>query len=178
MFFDKLPPLYFKQNIMIMKKIIYLFCFSLILLSCKEKENDPTGDDNLQEQINELQSVISLQNAYSSQKKIVSATSEKVNNIDCWVITFEDNSKAQLPESVVASLNLNESTEEYTIKLSDGQIFIFNKREIVHPTGIVILTREIKFLKNTEVSIEFRVNPSNAVFNYDIFSEGCQIEFE
>ena len=160
-----------------MKKIIYIFCFSLILLSCKE-EADLKGEALLQEQINELHSIISLQNAYSSQKKIVSATSEKVNKIDCWVITFEDNTKTQLPKSVVASLNLNDSTEEYTIKLSDGQILIFNKKEIIYPTGIVVLTQDIKFLKNTEVSIEFRVNPSNAVFNYDVLSDNCQVQFD
>ena len=155
-----------------MKKSIYIFGLFLLLLSCKEEETDQSGEDTFQEQVN------NLQNAYNSQKKIVSAISETVNNVDCWIITFSDNAKIQLPKSAVESLSLDENMEECTIKLLDGRILVFNRREIIYPTGIVILTQDIKFMKNTEVPVEFRVNPSNAIFNYDVLSENCQIHFD
>jgi hypothetical protein len=55
---------------------------------------------------------------------------------------------------------------------------VFNKQEIVYPTGVVVMTQDIKFLKNTEVAVEFRVNPSNAIFNYHVGSNECQIAFD
>ena len=162
-----------------MKKFIYILCLFSIILSCEDDNDDLKKEvDTLKENVNNLQSVISLQDAYNMQKKIASATNETVNKTKYWVITFADNSKIQLRESAVESLNINESTKEYTIKLSDGRIFVFNKKEIINPTSIVILTQNIKFMKNTEVSISFRVNPSNAVFNYDILSENCQIKID
>ena len=165
-----------------MKKKIYFFCFLLLLLSCNEDKTDLSGLEKeieaLKGDINKLQSVISLQNAYSSQKKIVSATSETIGNEAYCIITFADNTKVQLPKSVIQSLSVNESTNEYTVILSNGQILIFNSDEIVIPTGLIAITQEIRFLKNTEATIEFRVNPSSAVFNYDVLSENCQIQVD
>ena len=162
-----------------MKKIIYILCLFSIIFSCKEDNDDLKKEaEALKEDVNKLQSVISLYDAFDMQKTIVSATNEAVNDVKCWLIIFADNTQVPLPESAVESLDVNNSTEEYTITLSNGRTLIFNRRGIIYPTGIVILTQDIKFMKNTEVSIEFRVNPSNAVFNYDINSEGCRIKFD
>jgi hypothetical protein len=165
-----------------MKKLSFvLFVFSVMTFSCREI-CDLSGLEEevemLKEDINKLQSVISLHVAYSSQKKIVSITEKTVNNSGYWVITFSDNTSIPLSKSVVISWTENIITEEYEIILSNDQAFVFNYKEIIHPTGIVILTQEICFMKNTEVTIEFRVNPSNAIFNYDITSDDCQIAFD
>ena len=173
-----------------MKKIICLFCFSMFLLSCNdhadrisELENDlgmlENELENLREDAEKQQGIVLLLNASNEKKQIVSAKKEMASNTAVyWNISFADNTKIEIPESVIVSLALNESTNEYTITLFDGQVMKFNSREIIFPTGIVSLTQDIKFLKNTEVSIEFRVNPSNAIFNYDVNSEDCQIQFD
>ena len=163
-----------------MKKFFCICCFFSIFLSCEEDKINILKNeiDILKEDISKLQSVISLQNSYYDQNKIVSAEIETTDNSDDWVITFADNTSIKLPDSIVESIVINDNTEECTIKLSNGQVLVFNRKEIIYPTGIVMLTQDIKFMKNTEVSIEFRINPSNAVFNYDVLSEDCQIEFD
>lgn len=164
-----------------MKKIIAILCVlsSVLIFSCGDDKTDLSGlegeIENLKDEIGKLQSVISLQSAYHTQKKIVSATNQQINSIDCWVITFEDNTTIQLPASVVESLKLDEDTEEYLITLSDGQDYVFNAKEIVYPTGITLLTQSLAFMRGTEVMFEFRVNPSNAIFNYDLTSDDCQV---
>ena len=181
--FLQVSRLYFLNKNTMMKYTIYLFCLlSIITFSCKEEKVDLSGLEKeielLKDDINKLQSVISLQNAYNVNKKVVSVTSEVVSDSTYKCIVFADNTMVRLSESIVKSLDFDDDTEEYTIIMSDDQTFIFNSREIIHPTGLVVLTPEIKFMKNTEVSIDFRVNPSNAVFNYDVNSENCQIEFD
>ncbi len=137
--------------------------------------------DSLKDDLNKLQSVIALQQAYILQKKIVSVEKMAIDSTDYWRITFADNSTIHLPESIVYTVELHEETGEFTITLSDGQQFVFNKTEPpspIFPTGIVVLTQEIKFLKNMEITVEFRVNPSNAIFNYDVSTKDCQIALD
>ena len=172
-----------------MKQTIFLLSLlSILLLSCKEEKVDLSGLENeiesLKDNISNLQSVISLQSAFSEKKIIVSITNSSKGDTVYNNILFEDNSVIILPDSIINSIDYNREFDEYTITLTDGKVFVFNKKEPVppvppvYPTGLVVLTSEIKFLKNMEVSIDFRVNPSNAVFNYDVNSEGCQIEFD
>ena len=174
----------------IFKKITCLFFSLMILLSCEHDEVDVSDLEKeieiLKENIENQQSVISLLSAYSAQKKIVMANrmtdglygATKPGNNPYWKITFSDNTTINVLVSAVTSLTLNENTSEYKITLFDDQVLVFNGKEIVYPTGLVTLTNDIKFMKNTEVSIEFRVNPSNAIFNYDVNTEDCQIEFD
>jgi len=162
----------------------------MILLSCEHDEVDVSDLEKeieiLKENIENQQSVISLLSAYSAKKKIVMASrvtdglygATKSGNIPYWKITFSDNTTINVLASAVTSLTLNENTSEYKITLLDDQVLVFNGKEIVYPTGLVTLTNDIKFMKNTEVSIEFRVNPSNAIFNYDVNTGDCQIEFD
>ena len=162
-----------------MKRICYFFCIlSLFTVSCTDLTPLEDEIEQLKEEISNLQSVISLQQAFSDQKIIVSVTSATIETADYWILTFADNSTVQLPEAVVESIDLNGTTQEYTVKLLNDQQLVFNRKEIIYPTGLVILTDDIKFLRNTEVSIEFRVNPSNAVFNYNVNSSDCQITFD
>ena len=164
-----------------MKKIVYLLCILMFFTySCKETDLTPLEDEIelLKKEINNMQSVIFLQHALSDQKKIVSVASVAIGLDNLWTITFSDNTSVQLPKIIVESIVLDDTTQEYTVKLLDNQRLVFNKKEIIYPIGLVVLTQDIKFLKNTEVSIEFRVNPSNAVFNYDVASSDCQIQFD
>ncbi|MDR1723573.1 MAG: CotH kinase family protein [Tannerella sp.] len=176
------------------------FLISLLIISCDKDHNDFKDDienlnnniDSLNNDINELendinglhkdieklQGVIDLQSACIGGKKIVSAVETSADEKDIWLFTFEDNTSVQLPKSVVISVTKNEATSEYTIKLSNEQVLVFNSRAMVYPTSLVLLTTEIKFMANTEVSLEFRVNPSNAIFNYDVGSQDCQIELD
>ena len=162
-----------------MRNIICVFCLLFVFaFSCKEK-TDLSGLENemeyLKENISKLESVISLYSAYGTQKEIVSATERNINNSDYWVITFADNTIINLPKGAVKALNTNEDNSEYTIELLDGQFFSFNRKEIILPTGIVLLTQSLSYMRGVEVMFEFRVNPSNAIFNYDLESEDCNI---
>ena len=141
--------------------------------------------ETLKEEMQKQQNVISLLNAYSAQKDIVSTVMTQEDSAKpaakestYWNITFSDNTTIKILGSVIKTLHSDENTGEYTITLFDDEIIVFNGKEFVYPTGLVSLTQDIKFMKNTEVSIEFRVNPSNAIFNYDVDSEDCQIEFD
>jgi hypothetical protein len=168
-----------------MKQCIFiLFALSLITLSCNNDNNefDPSGleqeIETLKEDINKLQDVISLQVAYSSRKQIVSATETIINEANYWVITFSDNTNVRLPVSVVTSLLADRETGEYKIDLSDGQTLVFNHKEKVYPTGISLLTQSLVYMRGSEVMFEFRVNPSNAIFNYDVTSADCSISLD
>jgi len=81
-----------------------------------------------------------------------------------------------VPSSVVLGVESDDGV--YILTLYDGQRLTFNGKEVVYPTSLVAITTEIKFLKNAEVAIEFRVNPSNAIFNYDVSSPDCRVEID
>jgi CotH protein. len=155
----------------------------MLLLSCDdnaERISDLEKElEILKEDAEKQQNVVLLLNASNEKKQIVSAKKETaLNSAVYWNISFTDNTKIEIIESVITSLSLNESTKEYTITLFDGKEMKFNSREIIYPTGLVALTLEKKYMKNTEISIEFRVNPSNAIFNYDVNSAECQIQLD
>ncbi|MDR1115758.1 MAG: hypothetical protein LBL33_06390, partial [Tannerella sp.] len=72
--------------------------------------------DSLKENISKLQSVIALQAAHSSRKKIVSATEQIIDGANYRIITFSDHTDVRLPASVVESIVM-EDTGEYKIEL-------------------------------------------------------------
>lgn len=82
------------------------------------------------------------------------------------------------PSKIIHSITQSDVDHSITITMADGSSFTFNK-EYIMPTGIAILaTRPVLLATGTTASIEFRVNPSNALFNYDITSDSCQIELD
>ena len=82
------------------------------------------------------------------------------------------------PSKIIHSITQSDIDHSITITMADGSSFTFNK-EYIMPTGIAILaTRPVLLATGTTASIEFRVNPSNALFNYDITSDSCQIELD
>ena len=79
------------------------------------------------------------------------------------------------PSKIIHSITQSDTDLSITITMADGSSFTFNK-EYIMPTAIAILsTRPIVLASGTTASIEFRINPSNALFNYDTTSDSCQI---
>lgn len=77
---------------------------------------------------------------------------------------------------VIASMTQDDKTHVITMVLADGSTFTFNMHH-VSPTSIAILTINPVYLSTgTQASIEFRVNPSNALFNLN--GDDCQIELD
>lgn len=77
---------------------------------------------------------------------------------------------------VIASMTQDDKTHVITMTLADGSIFTFNMH-YVSPTSIAILSVNPVYLSlGTQASIEFRVNPSNALFN--LSGDDCQIELD
>ena len=159
-----------------MKKTIYILGFLMVLFSCKDNETDLSALENeietLKEDLRKQQGVISLMNACNAGKIIVSV----VMVGEEWNITFSDNTVIIVPSSVVLGVESDDGV--YILTLYDEQRLTFNGKDVVYPTSVVALTTGIKFLKNAEVAIEFQVNPSNAIFNYDVASPDCRVEID
>lgn len=82
------------------------------------------------------------------------------------------------PANIIQSIQQNDLTCHITITLNDSTSFTFKKSH-AEASGIVLLTTQgIKLGKEATATIEFRVNPSNATFNYNIGSPDCQIELD
>lgn len=82
------------------------------------------------------------------------------------------------PSKVISSIIQDEVTNIITITLEDGSSYKFNK-DYATPTSIAVLTTNgVKLGTGTTATIEFRVNPSNAIFNYDINDPLCDIELD
>lgn len=79
---------------------------------------------------------------------------------------------------LIKSIVMDNNTGVVTITSSDGTSYIFNK-EYSTPTSIAILsTGQLKLSEGATSTIEFRVNPSNAKFKFDINSDDCNIELD
>ena len=82
------------------------------------------------------------------------------------------------PSSVVKSISQDDQTNIITITMEDGTSYTFNK-DYAMPTSIALLSSEgIKLGARTREAIEFRVNPSNAKFNYSVGLYGCEIALD
>lgn len=101
---------------------------------------------------------------------------------------FRVNNPDVVIDKVVTPMTVNKSTLiQYIIEnrenrsvmlmMQDGTSFLFGRRETL-PTGIVLLSDRLEFGPATTASIEFRINPSDALFNYDLSSPDCQIAID
>ena len=62
--------------------------------------------------------------------------------------------------------------------MADGNKFKFNY-EYKNPTSIAILNSQPLFMETSGVKVvDFRVNPSNAEFKYDVSSNDCEISLD
>lgn len=80
-------------------------------------------------------------------------------------------------ENTILSIVENNAKSQVTINAANGQAYSFKKSKII-PTGISILANKIYQSANNTVSVEFRVNPSNASFNYDVASAKCELALD
>ena len=79
---------------------------------------------------------------------------------------------------VLSSIQQDDVTKVITLTLANGESFTFNM-VFNTPTSISILTTSDVILgPGSSASFEFRVNPSTALFNYDVDSDGCEIELD
>lgn len=77
--------------------------------------------------------------------------------------------------NIISSITQDNATGLITITMVNGDSFTFNHLKII-PSSIAILdTKPLMIGKEGTVSFEFRVNPSNASFDYNVESEGCEI---
>lgn len=76
---------------------------------------------------------------------------------------------------IIRSIVENSKSHLITLTMADGREFTFTKAHST-PTSIVLLNTQTLLLgKSDTISLEFRVNPSVATFNYDIKSANCQV---
>ncbi|NDV83879.1 CotH kinase family protein [Bacteroides sp. 51] len=81
------------------------------------------------------------------------------------------------PSTAISSIKKNEQDNTVTLIMGDGTTFVFNL-DPSQVSGIVFLVNKLKMVSLSTSTIEFRVNPSNSVFNYDVASSGCQIQLD
>lgn len=77
---------------------------------------------------------------------------------------------------VISSITQDDKTHVITMTLADGSTFTFNMH-YVSPTSIAILSVNPIYLSmGTQACVEFRVNPSNALFN--LSGDDCQLALD
>lgn len=80
-----------------------------------------------------------------------------------------------LEANIISSITQDSTTNAITITMVNGDSFTFNEKRVI-PSSIAILgTKPLMIGSNGTVFFEFRVNPSNASFDYNVNSEGCEI---
>lgn len=79
---------------------------------------------------------------------------------------------------IISSISKNQTTNEITITMANGDTFTFNKK-VVLPASIAVLNSRANMIADgCTFTMEFRVNPSNADFNYNIGSKNCEIALD
>ena len=80
--------------------------------------------------------------------------------------------------NIIKSIEKDNTSNIVTITMADGNKFKFNY-EYKIPTSIAILNSQPLFMeKNGVKAVEFRVNPSNAEFKYDVSNSECEISLD
>lgn len=154
-------------------------------IACSDLDDVKSDIKDLQEEVANLHDLaIQLQTALSSGKLVKSV--EPLTDISTggWNIQFSDGSAIKVINGadgengvIIASVVKDEYARIITLTLTDGSSFVFNL-DVTYPTGIVVLANEIYLFKNAVTTFEFRVNPSNAVFNFDVEGDSSQVELD
>lgn len=92
--------------------------------------------------------------------------------IDSVVTPYNTN-----PEHLITNIAEDEVTHVISITMQNGKTYTFNKKYDI-PSSIGVLTNKVMLSEGNTATVEFRVNPSNAVFNYDVSSTKCEIEID
>ena len=81
-------------------------------------------------------------------------------------------------KGIIAAVINDRVRRTLTITLSDGSTFVFDKENSLPASIAILTTSNLALAPGSTVSFEFRVNPSTAVFNYDVNSEDCDIALD
>lgn len=162
-----------------------MFILFIGLASCTDIDGVKSDVKDLQEEISNLQNVVSqLQIAFQDGKMVKSIELLTDVSTGGWNIQFSDGSVIRVINGadgengvVIADVVKDEASRIITLTLVDGSSFSFNL-DVTYPTGIVILTDQIYLFKNTVTTFEFRVNPSDAVFDFDVEGGSASIELD
>ena len=158
-------------------RVSFLGMFILFsgLMACQDIDGVKSDVKDLQEEVSDLHDAVSqLQTAMQAGKLVKSV--EPLTNVSTggWNIQFSDGSAIRVVNGVngengviIADVVKDEDNRVVTLTLADGSSFSFNL-DVTYPTGIVVLADEIYLYKNTVTTFEFRVNPSNAVIDYNV----------
>lgn len=79
--------------------------------------------------------------------------------------------------NAISSISQDDQTHIITLVMADGSIFSFNL-DVAYANSIVLLSTNLPIGYRSISTFEFRINPSNAVFNYDVENGNCQIELD
>lgn len=93
------------------------------------------------------------------------------DNVIDTIVTPLTSDKSQ----IISSITQNNADCSITITMANGDSFTFNRKRVI-PSSIAILqTKPLMIRNDADATLEFRVNPSNADFNYNVNSEECDI---
>lgn len=81
------------------------------------------------------------------------------------------------PSHLICGIIEDDVAHTMSLTMQNGQTYTFDKVYNT-PTSIAILTNRILIGSGSTQTFEFRVNPSNATFNYDVTSDDCEIEID
>lgn len=123
-------------------------------------DNIPASGVSIKATIDEQGNYVLMQYMHSSPDSIISTMTTPLSS---------DSAK------IIYSIVEDSQSHLITLTMADGREFTFTKSYSI-PTSIALLNTQTLLLgKNDTISLEFRVNPSVATFNYDTKSENCQI---
>lgn len=108
-------------------------------------------------------------NRYSYQSYYTTDPAVSIEEVGTPVVIDSNNSVYSVVDDNVNS--------RVVITTKDGHSFDFKRARIV-PTGISTLTNKIKLARGCTVYVDFRVNASNASFNFDVNSSSCEIALD
>lgn len=157
----------------ILKQFIKVFVLIFIgaAVACSNLKDDIS---ELQSEVNSLKETVANLKKANDESKVIKEV-KALNDAQGWNLIFTDGTSIRLEDTI--KIDQDETTKVITITMPDGNIFTFNREEI-YPTGIIVLTHKVVLPPNSIQKLEFRVNPSNAEFNFDTESEDISIHLD
>lgn len=158
-----------------------IMLIAMLLSGCTDLDEVNGRLDRLETQVADLQTAVALLQKASEEGKVISEVVPVDTGNGGWEISFSDGTAITLlhgadgADGIISSLEQDEANNRIIFTLADGQVFAFNLTYVA-PTGISVLAvRPVCLGWGGQASIEFRVNPSNANFNYNVESDQCEI---
>lgn len=150
---------------------VFALIFIGMTVACSNLQDDV---DELQSEVNILKEAVAGLEKAQAESKVIKEIKE-LTDAAGWNLLFTDGTNIRLEDTI--SMEQDEETKVITVVMPDGTTFTFNREEI-YPTGIIVLNQKIALSPNSIQKLGFRVNPSNAEFNYDTESDEIDIELD